>query len=121
MKRLSHCAAFFFFLLAWLPAPGQAQPPAQAQTQTAPAGQPVTGQMLDGAGSGGLPGVLVLVPGTSLGTTTTVDGTFRLSGVPATATRLQFTFVGYRNVEQALPFRLLPGAGPRGGNPNKYD
>jgi TonB-linked SusC/RagA family outer membrane protein len=53
----------------------------------------VTGKVLDGTGSG-LPGVTVLVPGTTNGTGTGGDGTFRIQ-VPATATKLSFSFVGY--------------------------
>ncbi|RZK22438.1 MAG: SusC/RagA family TonB-linked outer membrane protein, partial [Hymenobacter sp.] len=53
----------------------------------------VTGKVLDGTG-GGLPGVTVLVPGTTNGTGTGGDGTFRIQ-VPATATKLSFSFVGY--------------------------
>jgi TonB-linked SusC/RagA family outer membrane protein len=53
----------------------------------------VTGKVVDGTGSG-LPGVTVLVPGTTNGTGTGGDGTFRIQ-VPATATKLSFSFVGY--------------------------
>lgn len=53
----------------------------------------VTGKVLDGTGSG-LPGVTVIVPGTTNGTGTDGNGNFQLS-VPATATKLSFSFVGY--------------------------
>jgi hypothetical protein len=53
----------------------------------------VTGKVLDGTG-GGLPGVTVLVPGTTTGTSTGADGGFQLQ-VPANATKLSFSFVGY--------------------------
>lgn len=53
----------------------------------------VTGKVLDATG-GGLPGVTVLVTGTSVGASTGADGTFRLQ-VPATATSLTVSFVGY--------------------------
>ena len=73
----------------WLPA-------AHAQDRT------VTGQVLDGATRQGLPGVTVLVPGTAVGASTNADGNFTLAGVPAAATALQFSFVGYRTLTQAL-------------------
>jgi TonB-linked SusC/RagA family outer membrane protein len=53
----------------------------------------VTGKVLDGTGTG-LPGVTVIVPGTTTGTSTGGDGTFQLQ-VPASATTLSFSFVGY--------------------------
>jgi TonB-linked SusC/RagA family outer membrane protein len=53
----------------------------------------VTGRVLDGTG-GGLPGVTVIVPGTTTGTGTDGNGNFQLQ-VPATATKLSFSFVGY--------------------------
>ncbi len=53
----------------------------------------VTGKVLDGTGSG-LPGVTVIVPGTTNGTGTDGNGNFSLQ-VPATATKLSFSFVGY--------------------------
>ncbi|GAA4015681.1 TonB-dependent receptor [Hymenobacter fastidiosus] len=59
----------------------------QAQNRT------ITGKVSDPA-VGGLPGVTVLVPGTSNGTSTGADGSFQLD-VPATATTLSFSFVGY--------------------------
>lgn len=53
----------------------------------------VTGKVTDGAGTG-LPGVTVLVTGTSTGTSTGADGGFQLQ-VPATATSLTISFIGY--------------------------
>lgn len=95
MKQLSLCFAITFFLMDWLPA---AQAQAQAQTPT----RTVSGRVLDGGNQQGLPGVTVRVPGTTLGTATDNAGAFALSGVPATATRLEFSFVGFRSAEQAL-------------------
>ena len=48
-----------------------------------------------------LPGVTVLVMGTSLGTVTDLDGNFLLENVPASAT-LQFSFIGMKTVEVAI-------------------
>ena len=53
----------------------------------------VSGKVTDGTGTG-LPGVTVLVTGTSVGASTGADGDFRLQ-VPATATSLTVSFVGY--------------------------
>ncbi len=55
------------------------------------------------AGSDGaaIPGVTVLVKGTSQGVSTDADGKYSLS-VPATATALVFSFVGYDNKEVAI-------------------
>lgn len=53
----------------------------------------VSGKVTDGAGTG-LPGVTVLVTGTTIGTSTGADGGFQLQ-VPATATSLTVSFIGY--------------------------
>lgn len=44
----------------------------------------------------------MLAPGTTIGTGTNAYGTFTVGGVPATAMRVQFSFVGYRTVEQDI-------------------
>ncbi|MFC6222576.1 SusC/RagA family TonB-linked outer membrane protein [Hymenobacter artigasi] len=59
----------------------------------AQANRSVSGKVTDETGAG-LPGVTVLVPGTSNGTSSGADGGFQLD-VPATATKLSFSFVGY--------------------------
>lgn len=81
-----------FFLMDWLP-PVQAQAPARA----------VAGRVLDGTTGQGLPGVTVLAVGTAVGSATDAAGSFTLSAVPATATRLQFRFLGYATQEAAIP------------------
>lgn len=53
----------------------------------------VSGKVTDAAGTG-LPGVTVLVTGTSIGASTGADGGFQLQ-VPATATSLTVSFIGY--------------------------
>lgn len=53
----------------------------------------ISGKVLD-ADAAGLPGVTVLVPGTTTGTSTGADGSFQLA-VPESATNLSFSFVGY--------------------------
>lgn len=61
----------------------------------------ITGTVTDRVTSEPLPGVTVLVKGTSVGTATGPDGTFTLQA-PASATTLQFRFVGYVQQEQAI-------------------
>jgi TonB-linked SusC/RagA family outer membrane protein len=64
--------------------------PMLSHAQTA---REVSGKVTDNTGTG-LPGVTVLVTGTSTGASTGADGSFRLQ-VPATATSLTVSFVGY--------------------------
>ena len=59
----------------------------------AQANRSISGKVTD-AQSTGLPGVTVLVPGTSAGTSTGADGSFQLQ-VPESATTLSFSFIGY--------------------------
>ncbi|WP_426059591.1 SusC/RagA family TonB-linked outer membrane protein [Hymenobacter sp. B1770] len=68
---------------------------AQAQDRT------ISGKVTDRSTSQGLPGVTVLAKGTTVGTSTNADGGFSLS-VPASATTLVFSFVGYATQEQAI-------------------
>jgi len=53
----------------------------------------ISGKVVDSQ-SAGLPGVTILVPGTSVGTSTGADGSFQLQ-VPDATTTLTFSFVGY--------------------------
>ena len=55
--------------------------------------RPLSGKVTDTKG-GGLPGVTVVVPGTTIGAGTDADGNFQLQ-VPATATTITVSFVGY--------------------------
>lgn len=61
----------------------------------------ISGRVTDRANNQGLPGVTVLVKGTTLGTATGNDGTFTLS-VPPTATTLVLSFIGYISTEQPI-------------------
>ncbi|RZJ94696.1 MAG: SusC/RagA family TonB-linked outer membrane protein, partial [Hymenobacter sp.] len=61
----------------------------------------VSGRVTDRANNQGLPGVTVLVKGTTIGTATSNDGSFTLS-VPPTATTLVFSFIGYTSTEQPI-------------------
>lgn len=62
-----------------------------------PADVPVSGKVVDEKGTG-LPGVSVVIKGTTQGTTTDATGTFRLS-VPNSRSTLVFSFVGYGSKE----------------------
>lgn len=67
----------------------------QAQDRT------ISGKVTDRATNQGLPGVTVLVKGTTIGASTNADGGFSLS-VPSSATTLVFSFVGYASQEQTI-------------------
>ncbi|MGV3556658.1 SusC/RagA family TonB-linked outer membrane protein [Larkinella arboricola] len=60
----------------------------------------VSGKVVDSQGSA-LPGVSILVKGTTTGTTTNPDGTFQLQ-VPTTANILVFSYVGFTSQEVTL-------------------
>ena len=61
----------------------------------------VSGKVTDQTNAQGLPGVAVVVKGTSVGTTTGADGTYSIN-VPANGTALVFRFIGYLPVEKAI-------------------
>lgn len=61
----------------------------------------ISGRVTDRETNQGLPGVTVLVKGTTVGASTNSDGTYSLN-IPASATTLQFSFVGYRNIERTI-------------------
>ncbi|MBJ6116979.1 TonB-dependent receptor [Pontibacter sp. BT310] len=61
----------------------------------------VSGTVTDQSTSLGLPGVAVIVKGTSVGTATTADGSYTLN-VPEGAQTLVFRFIGYTTVEKAI-------------------
>ena len=80
------------------------------------ADQTISGRVTDGATSAGLPGVSVVVKGTSRGTTTDGDGNYRVSapdrsdGGPADrpgAVTLAFSFIGYVTQEVAVGNRSM--------------
>lgn len=64
----------------------------------------VTGRILSGEDSSPLPGVNIIVKGTSTGTISDADGNFSL-GVPASDATLVFSFVGYLSQEVELAGR----------------
>lgn len=68
------------------------------------ADQTITGRVTDGSTGSGLPGVSVVVKGTSRGTTTDTDGNYRLT-VPDQGVTLVFSFIGYATQEIAAGSR----------------
>lgn len=69
--------------------------------QAAAQNRSITGRVTDSANGQGLPGVTVLVKGTTVGASTNTDGSYSLS-VPASATTLTFSFIGYGSVDRAI-------------------
>ena len=65
----------------------------------------VTGTVRDSRGQP-LPGVTVLVKGTTTGTVSNMDGTFQLM-IPANAEMLEFSFIGMRKQEMPVAGRSL--------------
>ncbi|MCX2738757.1 SusC/RagA family TonB-linked outer membrane protein [Pontibacter anaerobius] len=61
----------------------------------------VSGTVTDQGTSQGLPGVAVIVKGTTVGTTTGADGTYSIN-VPADGNTLVFRFIGYQTLEKAI-------------------
>ncbi|MBF9255277.1 SusC/RagA family TonB-linked outer membrane protein [Pontibacter sp. 172403-2] len=68
---------------------------AMAQVRT------VTGTVTDAVTNQPLPGVTVLVQGTTVGTATGADGTYTIN-VPSGSNTLEFRYIGYTNVERAV-------------------
>ncbi|HEX9956812.1 MAG TPA: TonB-dependent receptor plug domain-containing protein, partial [Fibrella sp.] len=99
------CVSLLYFLLAAV-LTGQAQFVATAKqarsVALATVEQVVSGRVTDEATGGGLPGVSVVVKGTSRGTTTDGDGNYRVN-VPDQNTgsglTLVFSFIGYASQE----------------------
>ncbi|WP_139919988.1 SusC/RagA family TonB-linked outer membrane protein [Hymenobacter sp. DG01] len=69
--------------------------------QAAAQNREISGRVTDAANGQGLPGVTVLVKGTTVGASTNADGGFTIS-VPASATTLVFSSVGYSSIERAI-------------------
>jgi hypothetical protein len=62
----------------------------------------ITGKVTSAADGMSLPGVQIVVVGSTVGVITDMDGNYALN-VPATATTLRFTFVGMSPVDVELP------------------
>ena len=65
----------------------------------------ISGRVTDADNGEPLPGVAVLIKGTTVGTITNIDGVYTLS-VPADAQALVFTFVGMKTVEENIGGRM---------------
>ncbi|GAB2779988.1 TonB-dependent receptor [Hymenobacter latericoloratus] len=85
-------------LAAGLPLTGALLAPTQVQAQTA---RTITGRVTDQATGEGIPGVTVLVKGTSAGASTGTDGSFTVQA-PAGGTTLVFSAIGYVSVERPI-------------------
>ena len=66
----------------------------------------ITGMVTSAEDGSPLPGVSVVVRGTTIGTITDVDGNYSLA-VPETAIKLMFTFVGMKTVEETIGGRSV--------------
>ena len=75
--------------IGWWPARASSAPLTEQTPEVT-----ITGTVTSAEDGGELPGVNVLVKGTSIGTITDIEGTYRLSA-PDDATTLVFSFVGY--------------------------
>ncbi len=61
----------------------------------------VSGRVTDGKNEG-IPGATVLIEGTTLGSSSNVDGTFSIQNVPSGAKTLVISFVGYNTVRRPV-------------------
>lgn len=68
--------------------------------------RPVEGTVLSGDDQTPMPGVNVIIKGTSTGTATDVNGKFRLE-VPNETVVLQFSFIGYKTIEETVGSRSV--------------
>ncbi|MEJ8758203.1 SusC/RagA family TonB-linked outer membrane protein [Pontibacter sp. H259] len=64
-------------------------------------GRTVTGRVTDQSTGQALPGVAVIVQGTTVGTSTNVDGAFTIN-VPAGGNTLEFRYIGYQTVTRTI-------------------
>ncbi|HET9013036.1 MAG TPA: carboxypeptidase-like regulatory domain-containing protein, partial [Gemmatimonadaceae bacterium] len=62
----------------------------------------IAGTVVSAASGAGVPAVTVMIPGTTLGTTTDANGRFRLGGLSGTSTALEVRRIGYRPLRQTV-------------------
>lgn len=62
----------------------------------------ISGRVTDQTTGEGLPGVTVLVKGTTNGVSTNSDGTYTINGVPASGGTLVFSSIGYTSLEKPI-------------------
>src|SRR5688572_33334125 len=104
MKKNTHrwqSKTCLFLMLVTMGTGSYALPnPTNGNTIVKPVEWPITGKVIDRTGNA-LPGVTVVVKGTTNGTATGVDGGFSLN-VPENAGVLVFSFIGYTSQEKAF-------------------
>ncbi|MET4107863.1 von Willebrand factor type A domain-containing protein [Hymenobacter sp. UYP22] len=95
--------SFLYGLLAarLLAAPGTALAQNTAAQHQAPTSYPVQGRVIEKSNGRGLPGVTVLVKGTTVGVSTSHDGTYSIS-IPKGAGTLVFSAIGFTTQEVKL-------------------
>jgi TonB-linked SusC/RagA family outer membrane protein len=102
MKKFTHgkqlLSCFLLVILAWSKIGFGFALEAPDNITGTPVAWTLSGKVIDAAG-GPLPGVTVLVKGTTVGTATTPDGSYSLS-VPETPGTLIFSFIGYTTQEK---------------------
>ncbi|UOQ82619.1 carboxypeptidase-like regulatory domain-containing protein [Hymenobacter sp. 5414T-23] len=84
-----------------LPAAATAATPSAKRTAAALVNSPVSGRVVDAKGEG-LPGVTVLLEGTTLGSATDASGAYTISNVPAGSYTLVISSVGFTTSRQAI-------------------
>ena len=62
----------------------------------------VSGQVVSVGSGVGIPAVTVLIPGTSVGTTTDPNGRFRLGGLTGTSVEIEVRRIGFRPLRQTV-------------------
>ena len=67
----------------------------------------ITGTVASAEDGGTIPGVSVVVKGTTIGTVTNIDGEYSLKNVPDDATHLIFTFMGMQTTEVAISGKVV--------------
>lgn len=102
--RLSCC--MLFFLLVSTSTLWATSPDRLLEADQSPQGSmEVTGIVVSETGEE-MPGVSVIIKGTSTGTITNLDGKYRIT-VPSDNTILQFSFIGYKTVEETVNHRKI--------------
>ena len=69
----------------------------------------IKGKVTDVSNGSGIPGVSVLVKGTSSGTTTQPDGSYTIN-VPANGTTLVFKYIGFNTQENTIGDKTISNA-----------
>lgn len=106
-----HCFLYLALAAGLLPAgAATAQPSPTPAAAVVPATYSVTGRVTDRSTGQGLPGVTVLVKGTSVGVSTLADGTYRIE-VPQSGKVLVFSSIGFVSKEVKLTAQRVVNVG----------